>query len=79
MFLKQTVVLLDFVPVLNPVCVAGNWQSGEEQAPSPGAVCARPAHGHAVCGQWDQGAVARCQSVGISAFPVENFLQVVCF
>lgn len=69
----------DFVPVLNPVCVADNWQSGEEQAPGAGAVCPRAAHGHALCGQWDQSAVARCQSVGITAFLVENFLQVVSF
>lgn len=53
-------LLLDFVPILNPFCVLDNWQSGEEQTPSPGAVCARAADGHGVCGQWDQSAVARC-------------------
>lgn len=79
LFLKWWLLLLDFVPILNPVCVPGNWQSGEEQTPSPGAVCPRAANGHAVRGQWDQSAAARCQSVGITAFLVGNFLQVVSF
>lgn len=57
--------------ILNPFPVTDNWQSSEKQASSQRAVRPCAADGHRMHSEWDQGGVARCQSVCITASVVE--------